>query len=218
MAKYERLLKENRLLKGKLRQVEMELEVWRKGNTVSTGQGRAPMSLRSLSLDEERPSRGVSRKRWVSEEVSLEGMVAQVMEGGKKRRLGGAIDPEKKRDLRIPVMVKLGCVRWEEGIGMVLVGLEEAGVEECEGTRWLVPEGELAKRKERDLLSFTVVARVMGVEVAGQLCRTALWVGGYWCSVRRYVAVPLKRKRQGWRKVEGKVMDEIEGFRGDTLD
>jgi len=92
----------------------------------------------------------------------------------------------------------------------LLQALEEAGVEECEGTRWLVPEGELAKRKERGSLSSTVVARVRGVDVAGQLCRTGLWVGGRWCSVRRYVAVPPKKKEPGWTRVVGKVKEVVE--------
>jgi len=87
-AKYERLLEKDRLLKSKLRQVEIELKVWRKGNTFTTGRRRAPMSPRWPSPDKERPSRGVSRKRSVIKVVSLEGIVAQVVEGGKKGRRG----------------------------------------------------------------------------------------------------------------------------------
>jgi len=206
-AKYERLLEENRLLKGKLRQAEIELEVWRKGKTITTDRGRVPMSPRSPSPDEERFPRGVSRKRSI---VGLDDLVAQVVDGGKKRRVGGRFDPEKKGILRLPAMVKIGGVVWEDGIGGVSAALEEAGVEECDGTRWLVPEGELTKRKERGSLSSTVVARVKGVDVAGQLCRTGLWVGGRWCSVRRYVAVPPKKREPGWVRVVGKVKDVVE--------
>ena len=49
-------------------------------------------------------------------------------------------------------------------------------MEFCEGARWLVPEGELQKRKEKGSLSSTVVVRIRGGDVAGQLCRTGLWV------------------------------------------
>jgi len=115
-------------------------------------------------------------------------------------------------------MVKLGGVRWKDGIGGVSAVLVKAGIQECEIMRRLVQEGELAKRKERGALSSTVVAGVKGVEVAGQLCKTGLWVGGYRYSVKRYVVVPPKRKEQGWRKVVGKVVEKMEEFRDDILD
>ena len=121
-AKYERLLEENRLLKGKLRKAENELEVWRKGSTFTTERGRVPMSPRSTSPDEERFSREVSRKRSI---VSLDDMVAQVVEGGKRRKLGGRVDPEKKGILRLPAMVKIGGVVWEDGIGGVSAALSQ---------------------------------------------------------------------------------------------
>ena len=35
----------------------------------------------------------------------------------------------------------------------------------------------------------TVVVRVMGEEVVCQLGRAGNWVGGYWCSVKRFVVV-----------------------------
>jgi len=195
------------LLKGKLQKAESELEVWRKGNSFTTDRGRVPMSPRSPSRDEERFSREVSRKRKLN---CLDDMVAQVGDGGKRRRLGNARDPEKEGTMRLPAMIKVGGMQWEDGIGGVERALEEAGIVICEGMRWLVPESELAKRKDGGLLSSTVVVKVRGVDMVGQLCRSGLWVGGYWCSVRRYVAVPLKKKEVGWVRVVGKVMEGVE--------
>ena len=59
-------------------------------------------------------------------------------------------------------MVKIGGVRWEEGIGGVEAALNEVGVEFCEGTRWLVKEEELEKRRMCGSLASTVVVRVKG--------------------------------------------------------
>ena len=159
------------MLKGKLQKAESELEVWRKGNSFTTDRGRVPMSPRSPSPDEEKSSREVSRKRNTN---CLDDMVAQVVDGGKRRRLGNARHPGKSGTLRLPVMIKVGGMRWEDGIGVVERELEEAEIVICEGMGWLVPEGELAKRKKGGLLSSTVVARVRGVDKAGQLCRSGL--------------------------------------------
>jgi len=152
--------------------------------------GRAPLSPRSLSPDEEACPRDESGSSKTQVE-SLGGMVAQEMEGGKRKRVevGGPGDPEKRRNLRLPAAVKVGGVRWETGIGGVQAGLMEAGVQFCEGAKWLVSEGELQKRKERGSLSSTVVVRIRGGDVGGQLCHTGLWVGGVWCLVNRYVVV-----------------------------
>jgi len=75
----------------------------------------------------------------------------------------------------------------------------------------LVPEGELQKRKERGSLSSTVVVRIRGGDVAGQLCRTSLWVGGVWCSVRRFVAVAPVVKGPAWRKAVDEVKVAVAG-------
>jgi len=123
--------------------------------------GRTPLSLRSPSPDEEACPKGGSGRLNARVE-SLEGMLAQEAEGGKRRKVevGGPVDSEKRRELRLPAAVKVGGVRWETGIGGVQAGLMEAGVEFSEGSRWLVPEGELQKRKEWGSLSSTVVVRI----------------------------------------------------------
>jgi len=55
--------------------------------------------------------------------------------GEKRRKVGGPVDPERKRWDGMPLMVKIGGVRWEEVIGGVEVALREAGIVSCEGTR-----------------------------------------------------------------------------------
>jgi len=132
------------------------------------------------------------------------------VDGGKKRKVGGSFDPEKEEGKSIPRMVKVGGVRWEEGIGGVEAALREAGIGFCEGTRWLVGEGELNKRRERGGLASTVVVRVMGEEVVRQLGRAGIWVGGYWCSVKRFVAVQPRRKEAGWMKVVDGIKSHVE--------
>ena len=132
-----------------------------------------------------------------------------MVDGGKKRRVGGSFDPEKEEDGGIPFMVKIGGVRWEEGIGGVEAALHEAGVEFCEGTRWLVKEEELEKRRKRGSLASTVVVRVKGEKVVHQLGRAGVWVGGYWCSVKRFVAVQPKRKVRGWERVWDRLSGDV---------
>jgi len=48
------------------------------------------------------------------------------------------------------------------------------------------------------------------MEVMGQLCRSGLWVGGYWCSVKRFVVVQPRRKVAGWAKAVKKFGDRAE--------
>lgn len=48
------------------------------------------------------------------------------------------------------------------------------------------------------------------------MCRTGLWIGGYWCSVRRFVAVP-PRKELGWVRMVGRAREESSQVRKDTL-
>ena len=132
-----------------------------------------------------------------------------MVDGGKKRKVGGSFDPEKEEERSIPFMVKIGGVRWVDGIGGVEVALREMGVEFCEGTKWLVGEEELEKRRKRGSLSSTVVVRVRGEQVVRQLGRAGVWVGGYWCSVKRFVAVQPKRTVRGWEKVWDKLSGDV---------
>ncbi|KAG0640102.1 hypothetical protein HOY80DRAFT_1043079 [Tuber brumale] len=124
----ENLLRENKVWKSEEDEEKARLNPWR-----------------MPSPEEERSPREASKKRMSG---SLEEMVAQVVDGGKRRRVGGAFDPENFEGNRVPFMVKIGGVWWEEGIGGVEVALREAGVGFCEGTRWLVGEEELDKRRK----------------------------------------------------------------------
>ncbi|KAG0641434.1 hypothetical protein HOY80DRAFT_1039266 [Tuber brumale] len=116
------------------------------------------------SLEEERSPRGTSKK---GTSGSLEEMVAQVVDGSKKRSVGRAFDPEFSEGNRMPFIVKTGGVGWGEGIGGGEVALREAGVGFCDGMRWLVGEEELKKRRERGGLASTVVVKIMGLEPVG---------------------------------------------------
>ncbi|KAG0641775.1 hypothetical protein HOY80DRAFT_1111227 [Tuber brumale] len=174
----ESLLPENQFLRGRLQRVEEELRevnirlgvnrVWKS----EEGEEKAHLNpWRTPSPEEERSPRGTSKKRMSG---SLEEMVAQVVDGGKKRRVGGAFDPEFTEGNRVPFMVKIRGVWWEEGIGGVEVALREAGVEFCDGMRWLVGEEELKKRRESGSLASMVVAFCGGATEA-----TGGSVGGY---------------------------------------
>jgi len=204
------LARENKFLRGRLREVEEELRkmkirmgenrLWR-GEEEEEEARRNPW--RTPSPEEGRFPRETSKR-------NLEEMVAQVVNGGKKRKVGGSFDPEKEVGRGMPRMVKVGGVRWEEGIGGVENALREAGVGFCDGTRWLVGEEELDKRRKRGGLASTVVVRVRGEEVERQLNRAGLWVGGYWCSVKRFVAVKPKRKEAGWMRVVDTIRGDVE--------
>ncbi|RPA92972.1 hypothetical protein L873DRAFT_117784 [Choiromyces venosus 120613-1] len=60
--------------------------------------------------------------------------------------------------------------------------------------------------------SSTMVVRVVERERVGELCRAGLWVGGVWCSVRKFVAVPVKRREAGWVRVVKKVDECVGGM------
>ena len=177
----EAVARENKFLRGRLREVEEELRQAR----IKLGENRIWKSeekevearrnpWRMPSPEEGRFPREISKR-------SLEDLVAQVVDGGRKRRVGGSLDPEKEVGKSILRMVKVGGVRWEEGISRVEAALREAGVGSCEGTRWLVGEEEMEKRRKRGGLASTVVVRVVGEEVVRQLGRADIWVRGYWC-------------------------------------
>ena len=204
------LARENKFLRGRLREVEEELRQAR----IKLGENRIWKSeeeemearrnpWRTPSPEEERFPRETSKR-------SLEDLVAQVVDGGKKRKVGGSFDPEKGVGKGIPRMVKVGGVRWSEGIGGVEAALREAGVGFCEGTRWLVGEEGLDKRRKRGGLVSTVVVRVVGEEVVRQLGRAGIWVGGYWWLVKKFVAVQLRRKEAGWMKVMDGIKSHVE--------
>ena len=190
------LLRENEELKRKIKWMEKEMESLRK-KALNTSVWRTP------SPEEERFPRETAKR-------GLDDLVAQVVDGGKKRKVGGSFDPEKEEEKSLPYMVKVGGVRWEDGIGGVEAALLEAGVEFCEGTRWLVNEEELEKRRKRGSLASTVVVRVRGLEVVHQLGRAGVWVGGYWCSVKRFVAVQPKRKV--WKGRDGALLASLKGL------
>ncbi|KAG0635962.1 hypothetical protein HOY80DRAFT_1090820 [Tuber brumale] len=187
----ENLLRENQFLRGRLRRVEEELRQAniRLGvNRVWKDEKEEEMAhlnpWRTLSLEDERSPKEASKKRMSG---SLEEMVAQVVDGGKRRR--------------------------DEGIGGVEVALREAEVGFCDGMRWLVGEEELKKRRERGSLVSMVVVKIRGLEAVGVLCRSGLWVGRYWCSVRCFVAVQPKRKVEAWEGVMERVGEKVDGLK-----
>jgi len=209
---YNNLLSENAFLRKRLSEAEesyRQLAIKSGVNRLWKGDekvDRAQFAYRTPSPEEERFPRVTCRKR--GEDV-LGDFVAQAV-GEKRRKVGGPADPEKMRWDGMPLMVKIGGVGWEEGIGRVEVALREAGIVFCDRTRLLVREEGLEKRKVSRWLASTVVARVRGMEVMGQLCRSGLWVGGYWCSVKRFVVVQPRRKSVGWEKVVKRFGDRVE--------
>jgi len=73
-----------------------------------------------------------------------------------------------------------------------------------------VGKEELDKRRKRGSLASTVVVRVLGEEVVRQLGRAGIWVRGYWCSVKKFVAVQPRRKEAGWMKVMDRIKSHVE--------
>ena len=105
------LARENKFLRGRLREVEERLRqvkiklgvnrLW-KSDEEEMEARRNPW--RTPSPEEERFPRETSKR-------SLEDLVAQVVDGGKKRKVGGSFDPEKEVGKSIPRMIKIGGVR-----------------------------------------------------------------------------------------------------------
>ena len=69
---------------------------------------------------------------------SFNDLVAQVVDGGKKRKVTRSLEPEKEVAKGVLFMVKIGCMRCDNRIGRVEVAVRKAGVKLYEGTKWLV--------------------------------------------------------------------------------
>ncbi|RPA95912.1 hypothetical protein L873DRAFT_1286600 [Choiromyces venosus 120613-1] len=163
----------------------------------------APRSLVQKSCTWAKVITGGKKRKVVEEEI--------LGNGSEEKDVGRVPDPEENRGKGVPMMVKVGGVRWGDGIGRVVEGLKEAEFVSCEGGRWLVDEGEWEKRMKQGRKSSMVVVRICGRDKVGELYHTSLWVSGVWCLVRRFVAVPVKRKEAGWVRVVEKVDKRIGG-------
>ncbi|RPA97881.1 hypothetical protein L873DRAFT_1790601 [Choiromyces venosus 120613-1] len=212
------LREEVRVLRLKVSELEIQLRLNR-GNPVPTPSRSeraqsVPTEPRAIREGIPVAPKALVQKSRTWAKVVAEGKKRKVEEinlgnGRKEKEVGRAPDPEENRGVGVPLMVKVGGVRWDDGIGGVVEGLKEAGFVSCEGGKWLVDEGEQEKRMKQGRRSSTVVVRVCGREKVGELRRAGLWVGGVWCSVRRFVAVPVKRREAGWVKVVGKVEESV---------
>ncbi|KAG0637979.1 hypothetical protein HOY80DRAFT_1080678 [Tuber brumale] len=142
--------------------------------------------------------------------VGLEQQVSQAVEERKRRKVGGEFDPEKGRRKMLPMRVKVGGVLWEDGIGGVLEGLQGTSVVVGEGSRWLMGKEEQDRRRANGSLSSTVLLKVLGEESVRDLCRHGIWMGGRWCSVKRFMAVPSRVKEEEFGRRFG-AMEEAVG-------
>ncbi|KAG0633036.1 hypothetical protein HOY80DRAFT_1006322 [Tuber brumale] len=142
--------------------------------------------------------------------VGLEQMVSQAVEGSKRRRVEGTFDPEKGQEKMLPMMVKVGGVLWEDGIGGVLTELQETSVVVGEESRWLVGKEERDCREANGSSSSMVLLKVLGEESVHDLCRYSLCVGGRWCSVKRFVVVPSRVIEEGFSRRFGAIEKAVE--------
>ena len=102
--------------------------------------------------------------------ITVEEMVAEVVGGGKRRRVGDGgrvVDPEKAQPVGVIMGLKVGGVLWEDGIGGVRTGLKAVGIEICDEGKWLVGESRRKERMESGKKSSTVLVKVRGEEVLG---------------------------------------------------
>ena len=83
--------------------------------------------------------------------------------------------------------------------------IREADLEVCGKRKKLVGEQEREVRKAQGWRSSTVLIKVIEKERVRELCCAGLWVGGAWCSVRRLVVVPVRKKEAGWLRVVDRV-------------
>ncbi|KAG0125287.1 hypothetical protein HOY82DRAFT_616818 [Tuber indicum] len=131
-----------------------------------------------------------------------------------REEVGTRIDPEKRRMLGggdLPVIVKVGCVQWADGLEGVKRALQGTGFVSCDGSRWLVSKAERERRLLAGRKASTILLMVRGVGSANTLCKEGLWVGGYWCSVKRFVAIPPRRKEGGWVRRFEEVAEGLKG-------
>jgi len=75
--------------------------------------------------------------------------------------------------------------------------------------KWLVGEEERNKRIEQDYMLAMVLVKVIDRERVGELCQARPWVGSVWCSVRKFVAVLVRRKEAGWVRVKDRLDERI---------
>jgi len=105
---------------------------------------------------------------------------AQVAVKGKKRK----VEEERRRAPHPvvrwgnvgPVMVKVGGMIWDDGIGGVVEGLKMSGFVVCGEGKRLVREEERKRRMDQSRRSSRVLVKVMDRERVGKLCLAGLWV------------------------------------------
>ncbi|RPA91570.1 hypothetical protein L873DRAFT_1819228 [Choiromyces venosus 120613-1] len=152
------LREEVRVLRLKVSEMEIQLQLNR-GNPVPTPSRSeraqsVPTEPRAICEGTPVAPRALVQKSRTWAKVIAEGKKRKVEEnvrgsGDEEKKVGRAPDPEENRGKGLPVMVKVGGVRWDDGIGGVVEGLKEAGFVSCEGGRWLVDEGEREKRMKQ---------------------------------------------------------------------
>ncbi|KAG0643560.1 hypothetical protein HOY80DRAFT_1090482 [Tuber brumale] len=143
------------------------------------------------------------------EVVGVEQEFSQIVKGNKRRKVVGEFDPERGWGKMLPMMMKVGGVLWENGIGGVLADLQGTGVVVDEGSRWLVGKEERDRRRANRSSSSTVLLKVLGEESVCDLCRYGIWVGGRWCLVKRFVAIPPKLKEEEFRRRFGALEEAV---------
>ncbi|RPB03973.1 hypothetical protein L873DRAFT_1799967 [Choiromyces venosus 120613-1] len=216
------LQEEIRVLRKKVKEMEIQLQLTARDPVPPLSRSERAQSVptepRAVCKGTPIALRALVQKSSTWAKVVTEGKKRKVEEGTtrgaeeEKKKVGRVPDPEENRGLGLPVMVKVGGVRWDDEIGGVVEGLKEVGFVSCEGGRWLVSEEEREKRMKQGRRSSTVVVRVCGRERVGELCRAGLWVGGVWCTVRKFVVVLVKRKEASWVRVVKKVEESVGGM------
>ncbi|KAG0634202.1 hypothetical protein HOY80DRAFT_1100112 [Tuber brumale] len=72
-----------------------------------------------------------------------------------------------------------------------------------------VEKEEHDHRRANGSSSSTVLLKVLGEESVHDLCRHSIWVGGSWCLVRRFVAVPPKLNEEEFRRRFGVLKEAV---------
>ncbi|RPA97882.1 hypothetical protein L873DRAFT_1808972 [Choiromyces venosus 120613-1] len=150
------LQEEVQVLRLKIKEMEIQLRLTTRDPVPTPSQSERAQSVptKPRAIREGTPValRALVQKSRTWAKVVAEGKKRKVEEGNTRgmgegeKKVGRAPDPEENRGKGVLIMVKVEGVRWVDGIGGVVEGLNEVGFVSCEGGRWLVDEEERERK------------------------------------------------------------------------
>jgi len=181
--------KELEKLVGDLRKEKSDLRVLLAGDR-KTAIAKTPLKVTFAKVKLNMPDTQVSaihfrlgRKRG-GKEGERSGFLSGRVEVGEGQRrkveeeVRTRVNPEKVKGTGPVVGLKVGGGAWLVGVEGVEEELGRMGGVSCDGSHWLIDDGERGRRMKEGRTSSTVVALVRGGKEVDGLLRTGMWLAG----------------------------------------